>query len=293
MDEILAVARRHGLAVIEDCCQAHGALYHGRKVGTLADIAGFSLNQNKMFSAGEGGLLVSDDAESLERARSLVLFGDFRRPGEPTEGFPGYGLAYQYRYNELSAAWARAQLEVLDESIAHSRRLFAVLRDGLAGIPGLILPPEPPFGTENAYNFVCHVDAPALGYDGPPNWLREAVVIALQREGVPAGMWQRRILPEMAAIAAKNAYGAGAPWRAAGSNVDYDPAQFPAALYHSATYFVINALRAPNGEELAQLIVQGTRKVFEKLDRIDIEATARDADVSLYERGWTGYRLED
>jgi dTDP-4-amino-4,6-dideoxygalactose transaminase len=292
LDEIAAICRRHGLALIEDCCQSHGALYRGRKVGTIGLTSAFSLNQNKMFSAGEGGLMVTDDAAACERARSLVLFGDFRRPeGDQPEGYPGYGLAWQYRYNELCAAWARSQLTQLDAGIAHARALFALLRAELAGIPGLILPVEPEFGTENAYNFVCHVDPAAAGYDGPPNWLREAVVTALAAEGVPAGVWQRRILPEMAPIAARNAYGGGSPWRESGSTVAYDPAQFPAALYHSATYFVINGLRAPNGEELARVIAAGVRKVFEHLDQIDIAAVAQKADVSLYERGWRGQKI--
>jgi len=290
--EIVAIAQRHGLKVIEDCCQAHGAVYGDRKVGTVGHLSAFSLNQNKMLSAGEGGLLVTDDDVALELARSLVLFGDFRAPEPDNGGYPGYGLAWQYRYNELCAAWARAQLTQLDDGIAHARRLFGILREGLAGIPGLVLPTEPAFGRENAYNFVCHVDAQAVGYDGPPNWLREAVVQALSAEGVPAGVWQRRILPEMAAIAAKNAYGHGSPWREAGSQVTYRAADYPAALYHSATYFIFNGLRRPNSERAAELIVAAVRRVFENLDQIDIDDVAGKADVSLYERGWQGRKAE-
>ncbi len=80
MDAIMDIALRRNLSVIEDACQAHGALHKGRKVGTIGDCAAFSLNQNKMLSAGEGGLFVTDDDDPLERARSLVLFGDFRAP---------------------------------------------------------------------------------------------------------------------------------------------------------------------------------------------------------------------
>ena len=288
MEAIMAIAERHGLAVIEDCCQAHGATYGGRKVGTVGHVGAFSLNQNKMLSAGEGGLLVTDDDAILERARSLVLFGDFRAPEPDNGGYPGYGLAWQYRYNELCAAWARAQLTQLDDGIAHARHLFGILREGLADVPGLIIPYEPEFGRENAYNFVCHVDSSAVDYAGPPNWLREAVVQALSAEGVPAGMWQRRSLPEMTAIAARNAYGHGSPWRESGSTVTYRAADFPAALYHSATYFIFNGLRRPNTDDAAHAIVKATRKVFENLDELDIDAIAADADVSLYERGWKG-----
>jgi dTDP-4-amino-4,6-dideoxygalactose transaminase len=289
LDPILEIARRQQLFVIEDACQAHGALYKGRKVGTIGHCAGFSLNQNKMFSAGEGGLFVTDDAEMAERGRSLVLFGDFRRPVQDPE-FHSYGLGWMYRYHELSAAYARAQFRGLDHSIQHSRRLFAILREGLADVPGLILPTEPEWGQENGYNFMCHVDGTAVGYTGPVNFFREAIVRALSAEGVPASVWQRRILPEFAAIAARNAFGNGSPWREHNSTVNYDPSQFPVALYHSGSYFIIGGMRWPNSEEVARLVVAATRKVFDRVGEMDIDKLAADADISLYERGWRGQR---
>ena len=285
LDEIIAIARRHNLFVIEDACQAHGATYKGKKVGTIGDASGFSLNQNKMLSAGEGGLFVCDDAAKVERGRSLVLFGDFREPSEDSDN-QAYGVGWMYRYNELCAAYARAQLTQLDDNIAHARRLFAILREGLQEMPGLLLPTEPEWGEENGYNFVCHVDPTEAGYDGPINFFREAVVSALSAEGVPASVWQRRILPEMAAVAARNAYGNGSPWREHNSTVSYDAAQFPNALYHSASYFIIGNLRLPNTEELGHQIVAAVRKVWDNLDALDIDDVARNADVSIYERGW-------
>lgn len=291
LDAILAIAQRHNLAVIEDACQAHGALYKGKKVGTIGHCAAFSLNQNKMLSAGEGGLFVTDDAERLERGRSLVLFGDFRTPvDDPTYHY--YGTGWMYRYNELCAAYARAQLTQLDASIAHSCNLFAILREGLADVLGLILPIEPKYGKENGYNFMCHVDPTAVGYEGPVNFFREAVVSALNAEGVPAFVWQRRILPEMAVIAARNAYGNGSPWREHNSQINYDPRQFPVALHHSDSYFIIGGLRLPNGEDVAHLIVSAVRKVFDNLNHLDIDDLARKADVSLYERGWQRHKAE-
>lgn len=285
LDPILVLAKKHKLTVIEDCCQAHGTLYKGRKVGAIAPISAFSLNQNKMLSAGEGGLLVTDDDQLLEYARSLVLFGDFRDP-LPNANYRHYGTGYMYRYNDLCAAYARAQLTRLDESVAHSRKLFSLLRSGLQGLPGLVLPQEPPWGKENAYNFVCHVEPKAVGYSGPVNMFREAVVSALQAEGVPASVWQRRILPEMSAVAARNAFGHGSPWSEHGSKVSYDPAQYPVALRHSDTYFIIGGLRLPNTEELAERIVEAVRKVFSQLGALEVGALAKNADVGFYERGW-------
>jgi len=167
-----------------------------------------------------------------------------------------------------------------------------VLRERLAGIDGLILPVEPKDVTENAYNFVCHVDPQAVGYTGPVNVFREAMIVALAAEGVPASVWQRRILPEMAAVAAKNAYGNGSPWREHNSQVNYDPRQFPVALAHSDSYFIIGALRLPNTVEAAEMIAAGARKVLENLDSVDIDELARSANVSLYERGWKGRSLQ-
>jgi hypothetical protein len=196
-----------------------------------------------------------------------------------------------YRYNELCAAYARAQLTRLEAYIAHARRLFGVVREGLAGVPGLVVSREPDGRTENGYNLMCRVDPAAVGYDGPVNFLREAVVRALTAEGVPAFVWQRRILPEFAAIAARNAYGNGSPWREHGSTVEYDPSRYPAALYHSASYFILGGLRLPNTEETARAIAAAAGKVFDRLDELDVEALARGADVSLYERGWRGQRI--
>lgn len=287
MDEIMEIAQRYDLFVVEDACQAHGALYKGKKVGTIGDAAAFSLNQNKMLSSGEGGLFVCDDDEKFARGKSLVLFGDFRAPDIEAEySHPGYGLGLMVRYNELCAAYARAQLQQLDDGIAFARRCFQIMRDGLQDLPGLILPEEPEWAQENGYNFVCHVDPDAVGYDGPVNFFREAVVTALTAEGVRASVWQRRILPEFACIAAKNAYGNGSPWREFDSDVDYTPAQFPNALYHSASYFIIAGLRRPNTEELAHQTVEAIRKVWDNLDELDIDELAKNADVSIYERGW-------
>lgn len=285
MDPILAIARRHGLSVIEDACQAHGATYKGRKVGTIGDAAAFSLNQNKMLSAGEGGLFVCNDEDMLKRGRSLVLFGDFYQEGVDYEGRSN-GLGWMYRYNELCAAYARAQLTQLNAGIAYARGQFARLREKLGDLDGLILPIEPAWGQENGYNFVCHLDAPACGYDGPVNYLREAVVRSLLAEGVPVSVWQRRILPEMAAFQARNAFGNGSPWAEFGSTVNYDPAQFPAALYHSASYFIIGQLRRPNEENLADRIAEAFEKVWDNLDQLNVDELAAGADIRIYERGW-------
>ena len=80
MDPIMEIAERHNLVVIEDCCQAHGALYKGRKVGTIGHVAAFSLNGSKNLSGGEGGLFVTNDERRWQEAARLQQFGEARRP---------------------------------------------------------------------------------------------------------------------------------------------------------------------------------------------------------------------
>jgi dTDP-4-amino-4,6-dideoxygalactose transaminase len=76
LDPILQIARRHGLRVIEDACQAHGAVYKGRKVGTFGDVGTFSLNNYKNLCGGEGGFFVTDSDELLEKGTLIRCFGD-------------------------------------------------------------------------------------------------------------------------------------------------------------------------------------------------------------------------
>ena len=82
MDKVMAIAKKHGLKVIEDACQAHGTRFRGKKVGTMGHCGAFSFNQNKNLCSGEGGMFVSDDEETMKKARSLWSFGETRSPVE-------------------------------------------------------------------------------------------------------------------------------------------------------------------------------------------------------------------
>ena len=110
LDPILEIARRHKLAVIEDACQAHGALYKGRKVGTLGQIGCFSLNNFKNLCGGEGGLFVTNDQALLEKGVLIRCFGDEVDEVSKRRVYNASILGYMYRNQELPAALARAQL---------------------------------------------------------------------------------------------------------------------------------------------------------------------------------------
>jgi 8-amino-3,8-dideoxy-alpha-D-manno-octulosonate transaminase len=140
MEPILHAAHRRGLFVIEDCAEAPGATYRGRRVGTWGDAAIFSFQHNKPMTAGEGGLIATRDLRLYERAVRLHDLGQYRPhhatitpPREPA--FAGG----QYRMSELTAAVALGQLRKLDAVRNHCRALKARLVARLARLPGIAL----------------------------------------------------------------------------------------------------------------------------------------------------------
>jgi dTDP-4-amino-4,6-dideoxygalactose transaminase len=108
MDPINDIARRYGLKVIEDCAQAHGALYKGRKIGSLGDAAGFSFYPGKNLGAlGDGGAVLTNDSELADKVRELGNYGSSVKYHNNVKG-------YNSRLDELQAAFLREKLKFLD-----------------------------------------------------------------------------------------------------------------------------------------------------------------------------------
>ena len=273
MDKVLAIAKKHKLSVIEDACQAHGALFKGRKAGTWGNCAAFSFNQNKCLCSGEGGMFVTNDEKLRDLAAQLWSFGETRTPLESRD-YHAYALGWMYRNNDLTAAFGRAQLTKMDYYFKVQRENAELLNKRLKGLKGLILPYEPKGHTHNWYNYTSRVDMDAIGWKGDPSAMRNSIMQALQAEGVPVGVWQSFILPEMTVFKAKNAYGKGCPWscNGAGDGVEYITENYPSALKHSVTHFgMTTPLRAPNGADVVEMVAEGFHKVFGNIDQIDPE----------------------
>lgn len=135
MSSILAVARQHGLRVIEDCAQAHGALYQGRRVGSLGDMACFSFYPTKNLGAlGDGGMVVTSDRDLAEKAVSLRQYGWVDRYASQEAG-------WNTRLDEVQAAILRVKLRHLDHDNAKRRSLAETYRRALAD-SDVILPHE-------------------------------------------------------------------------------------------------------------------------------------------------------
>jgi perosamine synthetase len=140
LDPILELGREHGIPVLEDAAEAHGALYKGRPVGALGDVGVFSFYGNKIVTTGEGGMVVTNRADLAERVRM------FRDHGmDPGRRYWHTVLGYNYRLTNLQAALGVAQLEKLDAILAAKSRVASRYAEGLAGVPGIVLPPAEPW----------------------------------------------------------------------------------------------------------------------------------------------------
>jgi perosamine synthetase len=140
MDDIVALCRRHGLALIEDCSHAHGSTYRGRPVGTFGDLAIFSIGGHKMISGGLGGVLLSRSREHHELACLLANFRPRTRHSvgdERLRAFVETGLGGNLRISPVAAVLAASHLEQLDELAATKRRNVLRLLEGLSELPGI------------------------------------------------------------------------------------------------------------------------------------------------------------
>ncbi len=146
MEPLLALARRHGLKVIEDAAEMHGQTHHGRPCGSFGDISTFSFYPNKHVTTGEGGMIVTDDPALAARCQSLrnLCF-------KPEQRFVHDELGWNLRMTNLQAALGLAQLERLDEFVARKRRMGALYTELLQGTPGVQLPQPKAPGADNIY----------------------------------------------------------------------------------------------------------------------------------------------
>jgi len=190
MDPILTLAMEHGLFIVEDCAQAHGATYKGRPVGSFGDAAAFSFCQDKIISTGgEGGLLVLDSEELWKKAWAYKDHGKsydavFNR--EHPLGFRWLHESFgsNWRMTEMQAAIGRIQLSKLPRWIASRRRNAAKLNDLLKDTPGIRLV-IPPADIEHAYyRYYAFLETEQLA----PGWTQMRVLEAIGSHGIPCSI---------------------------------------------------------------------------------------------------------
>ncbi len=187
MTKIVAIADTHGLDIVEDCAQAHGARIDGRLVGSFGRLAAFSFCQDKiMTTGGEGGMLITDDRDVFKRAWSFKDHGkSFDKLTQPAPS-PGFrwlhdSIGSNYRMTEFQAAIGRLQLKKLDAWVSRRNANAARLVERLSGHAAVRIPQPPDDIVHACFKFYAFVRPEALAR----GWDRDRVIAALSEAGAP------------------------------------------------------------------------------------------------------------
>ena len=135
MDVVLKIAKKHNLKIIEDCAEAHGVEYKGRKVGSIGDIAAFSFFANKTITCGEGGMVVTNSDSLAEKAKSLknLSYGKVNK-------FMHEDIGFNYRLPNISAALGLGQFENIQTVFLEKERIYKRYTDNLKNVKGVNIP---------------------------------------------------------------------------------------------------------------------------------------------------------
>jgi len=276
LEQITAIADRHGLPVVEDAAQAHGALYRGRQVGSIGAVGAFSLNVSKnLATCGEGGLVTTDDERLAVRVTMLRQFGELLG-GTGERSYVSHLPGWNNKPNAIQAAYTRSRLtgfdkenDARDENVRH-------LLGRLAELPGLIVPEVPGDRTHAWHILRFRVDPAAFGLgDDLAGAVCSALMRALRAEGVPLSRYQVMPLPAQRVFAERGGYG-GYPWKLPGvPHLVYRGEDFPNTLRIIEDSFVIQKAHLhPDARPLLEAYADAFEKVWRHRDFIAGHAAA-------------------
>jgi len=264
MDEIMRIAKKHNLTVIEDVAQAPLALYHGRLTGTIGHMGVFSLNSNKIIQAGEGGIVTTDDDELANRLQLIRNHAEAAiATGKKVKSLVNM-LGWNYRMNEIEAAIARVQLTKIEDLLERRRALVAHLEKQLKKIPGIITPVVKNNTTHSYYRYALKLDPEKISVPA------QIFVKALQSEGIDfypsydllylQPLYQQRIV-----------YGAeGCPFTCHHytGNVDYSKGICPNAEALGSQVFSTEIVRPPMTISDMDEIVHAFEKIMSNIEHL-------------------------
>lgn len=177
MDEILRIAAKHNLRVIEDCAHAHGGMWKGKGAGSMGDLGAFSFQSSKLITSGEGGAVITNNLEYMERVQSYINAGR----ASVTDKYHHRIIGFNYRLGEFQAAVLGPQLGRLPEQAALREKNMKHFETRMKGTPGIgLLKPDPRITRLAPYGYVLKYFS-GEAKDIP----RASFVGALQLEGIP------------------------------------------------------------------------------------------------------------
>ncbi|GAA1371324.1 DegT/DnrJ/EryC1/StrS family aminotransferase [Catellatospora chokoriensis] len=276
MDRITAIAARHGIPVIEDAAQAPGATHRGRPVGGIGTAGAFSLQVSKNIpTCGEGGLLVTGDAELAAAMRRGRQFGEVIESGRDRD-YISYGLGWNHKMNGLQAAFTTAQLARFDEYERARQHNVTRFLARLAKLPGLRVPTALPDTTHVWHILRFRFDPAAFGLAGVrPEALRSTLRRLLRAEGVPMSQYQLMPLPDQKVFVDRLGFGSGYPWSVTGAPGTVAGEGYPVTRAVIADSLTIQKRHLnPGAGELLDLYADAFEKVWANSDMVATLAKA-------------------
>ena len=177
IDEILRIAKKHNLKVVEDCAHAHGGMWKGKGAGSMGDLGAFSFQSSKLITCGEGGAVITNNLEYMELVQSYINAGR----ASLTDNYHHRIIGFNYRLGEFQAAVLGPQLDRLPKQAALREKNMKHFEKKLQNTPGIgLLKPDPRITRLAPYGYVIKYFA-----DKVKDIPRAAFVAALQLEGVP------------------------------------------------------------------------------------------------------------
>jgi dTDP-4-amino-4,6-dideoxygalactose transaminase len=175
LDRILEVCAPYNVPVVVDSAEALGATYKGRPAGVGAKASIYSFNGNKIITTGGGGMLASNDAEFIRKAKFRS-----QQARNPAPHYEHSEIGYNYRMSSILAAIGRGQLQVLQHRVAARRRIFERYRTSMTDLPGIEFMPEASYGQANRWLTVALITPRLFGCD------REALRLTLENADIEA-----------------------------------------------------------------------------------------------------------
>jgi dTDP-4-amino-4,6-dideoxygalactose transaminase len=261
MDDILRIAAKHKLKVIEDCAHAHGGMWKGKGAGSMGDLGAFSFQSSKLITCGEGGAVITNNLEYMEKVQSYINAGR----ASVTDEFHHRIVGFNYRLGEFQAAVLGPQLDRLPAQSKLRDKNMAYLEKRLKGTPGIgLLKPDPRITRLAPYGYVLKYFSEKMK-DIP----RAAFVAALQLEGIPCDglfyepVYKSSLFPVNPADFPALSWGREKPLDLRSM---YSCPESEKAAYHEAVWFMHQMFLGSKKD--VDAITDGIHKVLENIEEV-------------------------
>jgi dTDP-4-amino-4,6-dideoxygalactose transaminase len=261
MDEILRIAAKHNLKVIEDCAHAHGGMWKGKGAGSMGDLGAFSFQSSKLITSGEGGAVITNNLEYMELVQSYINAGR----ASLTDQYHHRIVGFNYRMGEFQAAVLLPQIDELPKQAAIRKKNMRRLEDRLKNTPAIgLLKPDPRITRLAPYGYVLKYFSKQA-----KDIHRSAFVAALQLEGVPCDglfyepVYKSSLFPVDPADFPALSWGRDKPLDLRNM---YSCPEAEKAAYHEAIWFPHQLFLGPTSD--VDAIANAIHKVLENIEEL-------------------------